>query len=222
MGQIKTHNETRALLHTLRCDSANGAGVESFLGGQSGCGDGACSRVPRGTTAEAGGRWWGSCAARAVRRPRLHNGSRVPRTELDAHSDALVTATSRKSCSYTSPERGENRRAAAIHNRPPSARTARATPVAYIYCCLFRREETHYASGENRCKKMQPRAQHLRRKLAPHHTHTHTRSAGTTNSGDVRRRRGTYLHASCVSAGTSRTLYTQGNRWEKRRLLFQP
>lgn len=163
---------------------------------------------------------WGSCAARAVRRPRLHNGSRVPRTELDAHSDALVTATSRKSCSYTSPERGENRRAAAIHNRPPSARTATATPVAYIYCCLFRREETHYASGENRCKKMQPRAQHLRRKLAPHHTHT--RSAGTTNSGDVRRRRGTYLHASCVSAGTSRTLYTQGNRWEKRRLLFQP
>lgn len=118
-------------------------------------------------------------------------GSLPPPTELDAHSDALVTATSRKSCSYTSPERGKQRtlctrrcRGAPLYitGRPRERREPRLS-LTYIAASFVGKHTTHQARirwAKISVKKCSS-APHLRRKLAPH-TRTHTRAHAHTLS----------------------------------------
>lgn len=98
-----------------------------------------------------------------------HKGSRVPRTEPDAHSDALVTATSRKSCSYTSPERGETKETAL----PPFAGKPRLSLTYIAASFVGRKHTTHLAKIS--VKNVAPRAA-LAPKARSTSSHPHARA----------------------------------------------
>lgn len=187
-----------------------------------------------GGTRAASGRACSSVAGE-LRRPRRSPPPRATqpeqgRLQQNAHSDALVTATSRKSCSYTSPERetqGEGRRSRHalplyITGRLQERREPRLS-LTYIAASFVGRKHTTHQARIRWAKISVKKCSSARNTCAESSLHAHTRSHAHAQHNKQRGRPGTYLHASCAfREHCTRTRRITGGRRKEARPLFSP